>query len=482
MVCRFIEGAEAPFGCPTRISGFARRLDGGRARLQQSVRPWKPTMTPNARAAQPQTPRADTPRRRQLQAPHRHARLPVPVRPPRVPAQQPVPGLPTPLGYVVENLGVVPLAPVAQEGAEPDTFTVFGDTEGKRLPPLRQPHDRGRLQLDGAGAARGDDPAFGTDGLCRGCAWPAASRAPSPTCRSKSNGELWRKLELAKRRLISQLLALGLPVVTRMTDPAHGLAFDFLGNMPGGPHVMTGHGWASSRSTPTRPTTRCASASAPRCTSPTARWWAISATRSATTTGTCWSTPTPWLENFRELFGDERADYAEALRRTTTTARRPTGPTASSRLRELASVGGLGRDLGPLPAHGRHAGHRDELRRRCAERGTHERPVRCRDSGSPSIPRRRVSRLPQRLGAPDQRAQRAVAQHGPARLLPLRAAARGRGQAAVHPRGDRRAAGAGQAAPAAQCCRLCAGAAACAPSAGSAAAAPPQPPQLPEQP
>src|SRR4051812_2776006 len=37
----------------------------------------------------------------------------------------------TPLGYVVERLGVVPLAPAAFEGAEADTFTVFGDAHGK---------------------------------------------------------------------------------------------------------------------------------------------------------------------------------------------------------------------------------------------------------------------------------------------------------------------------------------------------------------
>ncbi len=33
---------------------------------------------------------------------------------------------------------------------------------------------------------------------------------------------------------MSQLLALGLPVVTRHADPVHGLAFDFLSNVPAG--------------------------------------------------------------------------------------------------------------------------------------------------------------------------------------------------------------------------------------------------------
>jgi hypothetical protein len=56
------------------------------------------------------------------------------------------------------------------------------------------------------------------------------------------NPEKWGRVEIAKRRLISSLLALGLPVASRMQeDPNRGLAFDFLGSPPGGPPVMTGH-------------------------------------------------------------------------------------------------------------------------------------------------------------------------------------------------------------------------------------------------
>jgi hypothetical protein len=38
----------------------------------------------------------------------------------------------------------------------------------------------------------------------------------------------WRVLERAKHRLVYSILALKLPLVDRFTDPAHGLAFDFL--------------------------------------------------------------------------------------------------------------------------------------------------------------------------------------------------------------------------------------------------------------
>ena len=36
----------------------------------------------------------------------------------------------TPLGYVIDRLGVMPLAPAVDGGALPDTFTVFGDPHG----------------------------------------------------------------------------------------------------------------------------------------------------------------------------------------------------------------------------------------------------------------------------------------------------------------------------------------------------------------
>jgi hypothetical protein len=57
------------------------------------------------------------------------------------------------------------------------------------------------------------------------------------------NQERWKRLELAKHHLFYSLLRLRLPLVTRIDDPEHGLAFDFLADNPGttGPKVMTGH-------------------------------------------------------------------------------------------------------------------------------------------------------------------------------------------------------------------------------------------------
>ena len=56
------------------------------------------------------------------------------------------------------------------------------------------------------------------------------------------NGVLWGRIELAKRRLVSALLALGLPVASCITqDTAQGMMFDFLRSPDNDPHVMTGH-------------------------------------------------------------------------------------------------------------------------------------------------------------------------------------------------------------------------------------------------
>ncbi|MGJ7491189.1 zinc-binding metallopeptidase family protein [Variovorax sp. ZT4R33] len=220
----------------------------------------------------------------------------------------------TPLGYVTERLGVVPLAPATHDNAEPDTFTVFGDTGGKAW-------RRCANFLSAAGcnwmvpAPRGGDgPAFNTEGLAPGFCLSCSSTRTIPDLSVESNGDLWRKLEQAKRRLLSQLLALGLPVVTRYTDPVHGLAFDFLGNMPGGPHVLTGHEEgvitlnAEEAEDAVRERIRAEMREPYRTLVGHFRheighyYWDLLVF------------PTPWVDDYRALFGDERADYATALR------------------------------------------------------------------------------------------------------------------------------------------------------------------------
>jgi hypothetical protein len=57
---------------------------------------------------------------------------------------------------------------------------------------------------------------------------------------SESNIALWKRIEVAKHRLIYSLLRLGLPLVPG-TDGASGLAFDFLADTDPQTRVVTGH-------------------------------------------------------------------------------------------------------------------------------------------------------------------------------------------------------------------------------------------------
>jgi hypothetical protein len=217
----------------------------------------------------------------------------------------------TPLGYVIERLGVVPLQPAA----EPDTWNVFGDDGGKA-------YHRCANFVTAAGcnwmmpAPRegDDDPSFGTAGLAQGYCLSCSTTRTIPDLSVEGNGELWRKLERAKRRLISQLLALGLPVVTRFTDPVHGMSFDFLSNVPGALHVLTGHEQgvitlnAEEAEDSVRERIRAEMREPYRTLVGHFRheighyYWDMLIL------------PTPWIEDFRQLFGDERADYMSALK------------------------------------------------------------------------------------------------------------------------------------------------------------------------
>jgi hypothetical protein len=73
--------------------------------------------------------------------------------------------------------------------------------------------------------------------LCRSC----RLNRVIPFQDSAGNQLLWGRVERAKRRLVSSLLALGLPVASRVhEDPLFGMAFDLLAPEPGQP-VTTGH-------------------------------------------------------------------------------------------------------------------------------------------------------------------------------------------------------------------------------------------------
>lgn len=87
------------------------------------------------------------------------------------------------------------------------------------------------------------------------CNWAVPADDSNPLCRScrlttvipdlsvAGNRDAWYKLEVAKRRLVYTLLALGLKVVGRGEATPDGLAFEFLAapTDPAAPPVLTGH-------------------------------------------------------------------------------------------------------------------------------------------------------------------------------------------------------------------------------------------------
>jgi hypothetical protein len=134
-----------------------------------------------------------------------------------------------------------------------------------------------------------------------------------------ANPERWKRLETAKRRLVYGLLALQLPIPNKEDSLDHGIAFEVLAdpmtNGDANGQVITGHAEGSI-------TINVAEAD------PVAReaMRLNMNERYRTLLGHFrheighyyWDRlvfPGPWLAPFRELFGDERDDYAMALQR-----------------------------------------------------------------------------------------------------------------------------------------------------------------------
>jgi len=125
----------------------------------------------------------------------------------------------------------------------------------------------------------------------------------------------WNRIEEAKRRLVSSLIGLKLPVKSRTEDPAQGWVFDLLRSAPGGPPVITGHAdgvitldiqeadnaWREQRRSELAEPYRTLLGHL-RHESGHYYWQRL-------------VMPGAWLQPFRELFGDEQQDYAAALQK-----------------------------------------------------------------------------------------------------------------------------------------------------------------------
>ena len=158
------------------------------------------------------------------------------------------------------------------------------------------------------------------------CNWLVPVKDPSALCIScrlnrqtpdlsdADNRRYWGAIEIAKRRMVSQLLMLGLPVSSKIDeDLEHGVAFDLLRSPPEGPRVMTGHAGGlitlnvEEADDAKREKIRHELREPYRTLLGHFRheighyYW------DRLIVGTVWHEP------FRKLFGDERADYAAAL-------------------------------------------------------------------------------------------------------------------------------------------------------------------------
>lgn len=83
-------------------------------------------------------------------------------------------------------------------------------------------------------------PTESTEGYCTAC----RLNRTIPDLSVPENYERWKKLEIAKHRLVYSLLKLPLPVESRLDQPETGLCFDFLSAKvpgPAGQQIMTGH-------------------------------------------------------------------------------------------------------------------------------------------------------------------------------------------------------------------------------------------------
>jgi hypothetical protein len=216
------------------------------------------------------------------------------------------------LGYEPQRAQVVALHATELNGQ----WTIESEGQGNNLAGVRRYHRCANLHsAANCNWLRPVDVQMpgGDDGLCLSC----SLNRTIPDQTLPENHVLWQRIEVAKRRLVSQLLALGLPVTTLMRTPwqdaQRGLAFDFLRTMDPQYPVMTGHAFgvitldAQEADDAHREATREALKEPYRTLLGHMRHEVAHYYWDRLVAGT------PWIEPFRKLFGDERKDYAQAL-------------------------------------------------------------------------------------------------------------------------------------------------------------------------
>jgi hypothetical protein len=146
----------------------------------------------------------------------------------------------TPLGYDPGQralLWLEPASAAAGQVGDPGWWQPVGSADGAPGAVLFQRCSN----LNSAAACNWlvttDDAWAGVPPLCRCCRLTRTL----PDLTLEPAARWWNLIELAKRRLVSTLIALDLPVASKTEDTVNGLAFDLLRSLPGGPSVVTGH-------------------------------------------------------------------------------------------------------------------------------------------------------------------------------------------------------------------------------------------------
>ena len=272
-------------------------------------------------------------------------------------------------------------------------------------------------------------PAHSPDALCTAC----NLNRTIPDLSVPDNGPLWFKVEAAKRQMIAQLMTLGLPIRRSEEPDDGGLAFDLLAPGADGAPLLTGH----ARGLITINILEADDAYRVKVREDMREPYRTLLGHFRHEIGHYYWDQLiaggPWLEPFRQVFGDEQADYAQALQRNY-----EQGPPADWDLHFISTYASCHpwEDWAETWAHYLHmmdtldTAH--QLRRhadvgravlRTVHHGVAIRPARPRRASLPG------SR--QRLGSADRGVERAVAQHGATGLLPFRAAGGSGGQASV---------------------------------------------------
>jgi len=150
-----------------------------------------------------------------------------------------------------------------------------------------------------------------TGTLCTAC----ALNITIPDLSQSDNADYWQACEGAKRQLIAQLIMLGLPVKNQNIDPYRGLGFELLRWQQGEQPVMTGHedGIITLDVMEADPAHR--EQLRLQMQEPYRTLLGHFRHESGHYYWDLLVRDTPWLNAYRQFFGDERLDYSTALQR-----------------------------------------------------------------------------------------------------------------------------------------------------------------------